>query len=389
VDSRATREWTEEEIQFCSQIANLVSQVFYQETRSQADMIKRLTSVTSSLNRLIPVEKIIPMIGQGALHLSNADKLAIVLREQNGIVRAAWVFGLVKPEIAKVVEKEGDQLLGAFGSTEPVLISKVRDCLLPPLFKRNLSFEGVDSARITPIVHSGNVIGLIAAFDETPMDWSHWEMETMETFANTAALALQSIWLYDQLERGYLDLALSLADTVDARESDIRNASMQLAERCQRTAQLLGLSEEEQNLVRWAALLHDIGKVEVPDEVLRKPGPLSAAERQMIEQYPVKSEKLLNPSSRYQRVGKVLRYIHERFDGKGYPDKKQGEDIPLPSRILAVADAYGSMIDNRPYRRAHSHDDAVQEIMNKSGTQFDPAVVSAFLQTVSSQETIH
>jgi HD-GYP domain-containing protein (c-di-GMP phosphodiesterase class II) len=84
-----------------------------------------------------------------------------------------------------------------------------------------------------------------------------------------------------------------------------------------------------------------------------------------------------------------LRNIHERFDGKGYPDKKKGEDIPLPARILSVADAYGSMIDDRPYRQAHSHEEAVQEIVKNSGTQFDPAVVNAFLQTVSSQQTIH
>jgi HD-GYP domain-containing protein (c-di-GMP phosphodiesterase class II) len=101
------------------------------------------------------------------------------------------------------------------------------------------------------------------------------------------------------------------------------------------------------------------------------------------------SERLLNPSARYQRVGKVLRNIHERFDGKGYPDKKKGEDIPLPARILAVADAYGSMTDDRPYRQAHSPDYAVQEIVKNSGTQFDPAVVKAFLQTVSSEEKIN
>jgi GAF domain-containing protein len=409
MDSSTPRDWTEEEIRFCCQVANMILQVFSSrervtanrqanalrsmrinpDTRPRTDIIKRLTSVISSLNRPVPLERIIPMIGQGALRLSNAEKLALVLREPDGIVRASWVFGLVKPEIARVIEKDGSRLLETFGNMEPVWLSKVADSQLPPSLKINLSFEGVNSARITPMVHSGNVIGLIAALDEAPIEWTQGEMEIMETYATAAALALQSISLYDQLERGYLDLALSLMNSVDAREGKTNTASMQLADWCQETARLLGLPREEQNLVRWAALLHDIGKADIPDEVLRKPGPLSAAERKVIEQYPLKSEEMLRPSSRFQGVGKVLRCIHERFDGNGYPDRKKGEDIPLPARILAVANAYGSMIDNRPYRQAYSHQEAVQEIMRNSGTQFDPVVVNAFLQTVSRPEMIH
>lgn len=157
----------------------------------------------------------------------------------------------------------------------------------------------------------------------------------------------------------------------------------------QRTAQLLGCSLEEQNSIRWAALLHDIGKAEVPDEVLNKAGPLNNDEWNVIRHYPVKSEKLLQPLARYQEVGTILRNVRERFDGKGYPDKRGGEEIPLGARILAVADAYGSMLDNRPYREAKDHDQAVQEIMKNSGVQFDPAVVNAFLQTVSVKDRMN
>ncbi len=103
----------------------------------------------------------------------------------------------------------------------------------------------------------------------------------------------------------------------------------------------------------------------------------------------MKSEKLLQPLARYQEVGTILRNVRERFDGKGYPDKRGGEEIPLGARILAVADAYGSMIDNRPYRDAKNHEQAVQEIMKNSGVQFDPAVVNAFLQTVSVKDRMN
>jgi HD-GYP domain-containing protein (c-di-GMP phosphodiesterase class II) len=115
---------------------------------------------------------------------------------------------------------------------------------------------------------------------------------------------------------------------------------------------------------------------------------LSAEERKIVEHYPVKSEKLISPLSRFHEVGKALRYVHERFDGKGYPDKKKGEDIPLTARILAVAGTYGSMIENRPYREAYSHENALNELTKNKGTQFDPVVVDAFLKAVSVQGTV-
>jgi HD-GYP domain-containing protein (c-di-GMP phosphodiesterase class II)/putative methionine-R-sulfoxide reductase with GAF domain len=393
VASRFPRSWTLEEARMVEVAGRQVGMTIAgielnQESHAHAEMIRRLTSATSTLNHIVSLDEMIQLIGQGAVRLSNADRLAMILREQDGVIRASWVFGLARSDFTRVIEKEGTQILAMFSESGlPMMISNVADSPLPQGLKKHLSGERVNSARITPIIHSRNVIGVIAALDEGSVDWPSWEREVMVTFANNASLSLQTIWLYEQLEKGYLDLALSLANTVDARESQIR--STKLAEWSQHTAQLLGLSDEDQSLVRWAALLHDIGKAEIPDEVLRKPGLLNAAERKVIEQYPIKSEKLLSSSSRYQRVGKILRHINERFDGKGYPDKKKGEDIPLPARILAVANAYGSMIDNRPYRQACTHEDAVQEIMKNSGTQFDPAVVNAFLQTVSRSETVH
>jgi HD-GYP domain-containing protein (c-di-GMP phosphodiesterase class II) len=393
VATHSPRAWTSEEIGLVEvasqQIGLSIESIrYHQETQSYADLVKRLTGATSIINRLVPLDELIPMIGQRALQLSNTDKLALILREQDGVVRASWVFGMTKPEFDKAVEKEGKQILEVLaGDINPVSIEKITESPLPQMFKKQLATDGVNSLRLTPIVYSGNIIGAVAAFDEMPVEWLPQQREIMMTFANTASLALQSAWYYEQLEKGYLDLALTLANTIDSRESDAKASSTKIAEWSQRTAKLLGLSNEDQNLVHWAAMLHNIGKVEVPDEVLQKPGPLSAEERKLIEHYPVKSEKLLSPLNRFREVGRALRYIHERFDGKGYPDRKKGEDIPMPARILAVADTYESMIENRPYRQAHSHESALREITKNKGSQFDPVVVDAFLQAVSVQGT--
>lgn len=387
IASKFPRNWTSEESTMVEITAHQIGLAvegirFYQETQAQVGMTRHLTHITSSLNRLVALDEMIPVIGQGAAALLHANFLVLVLRMDEQ-VRTAWMIGMPKLDVSPVVNENGDALLNLFSADpEPMLVTNIERSSLPHPLKKYLAAEGMKSVKMIPIFHSGNVIGLVAAFYDTLVEWPARDRELVKTFANTAALALQNVWMYAQLEKGYMDLALALADAMDARDSQTRTLSLRVADWAQRTAQLLGLSESDQEALRWAAMLHDIGKVDVPDGVLQKPGPLSREELKILQRCPVKSESLIRPLARYREVGTIVRSLRERFDGRGYPDKRKGNDIPLPARILAVADAYGSMIDNRPYRQARSPEDAVQEIMKNSGTQFDPAVVNAFLQVV-------
>jgi len=126
-------------------------------------------------------------------------------------------------------------------------------------------------------------------------------------------------------------------------------------------------------------MLHDIRKTAVPDEVLQKPGPLTREEWEIVQKHPIKGEAMIQPISRFSNVGSIIRSFRERYDGKGYPNHLRQDQIPLGARILAVADAYGSIIDQRPYKPPRPHDEAIIELQNSSGQQFDPIVVNAFL----------
>ena len=144
-------------------------------------------------------------------------------------------------------------------------------------------------------------------------------------------------------------------------------------------AEQLRLPPDEIEAIRVAALLHDLGKIEIPDSILQKPGPLTEKEWQSMRQHPVLSHRVLAQLGGFSDVLPLVRHHHERFDGSGYPDGLSGEDIPSGSRLILVIDAFDAMTSDRPYRRAMPVTDAAKELVRCSGSQFDPRVVRAFL----------
>jgi diguanylate cyclase (GGDEF)-like protein/putative nucleotidyltransferase with HDIG domain len=144
-------------------------------------------------------------------------------------------------------------------------------------------------------------------------------------------------------------------------------------------ATALGKGETEVEQLRSAALLHDIGKVGIPDAILNKPGPLTDAEREVMAEHTVIGERILRGIPGFGPIASIVRHEHERWDGKGYPDGIAGEEIPLGSRIILACDAYHAMTSDRPYRARMSHEEAIEEIARHVGTQFDPAVTAVLI----------
>ena len=169
----------------------------------------------------------------------------------------------------------------------------------------------------------------------------------------------------------------ALACTLGLRDDRTGSHSSLVAELAYRLGRALRLRPRALRELRYAAEIHDIGKVGVPDDVLRKPGPLDTSEWRLIEGHSAEGARLIGRIPGLERVASIVRHHHERYDGRGYPDRLSGPDIPLESRILAVADAYVAMIEDRPYRNGLSSDAAKQELRDHSGEQFDPQVVDA------------
>ena len=183
----------------------------------------------------------------------------------------------------------------------------------------------------------------------------------------------------DDNGRRHADVVASLTNALRARDPQTKDH----AERCSwytgELAAELGLSDTEISVLRVASLLHDIGKLVVPDDILFKPGSLTAAEMTRMKRHPSDGANTLSNVPTAAEAVPVILHHHERFDGTGYPHGLSGEDIPIGARILLVADAFDAMTEDRPYRKAMPVADAVEELKRFSGTQFDPTVVDAFL----------
>jgi diguanylate cyclase (GGDEF)-like protein/putative nucleotidyltransferase with HDIG domain len=180
--------------------------------------------------------------------------------------------------------------------------------------------------------------------------------------------------------------AASLARAVDARDVYTGSHSQRVADLAARTARRLGLADEEIELTRLAASLHDLGKLAIPEEILRKPGPLTEPERLVLERHPQIGFRMLE-SLGVDPVADWVLHHHERWDGNGYPDGLPGDEIPLGARIIFVADAYDAMTSERVYRRRVAPEEAVAELERCAGSQFDPDIVAALADELALQET--
>jgi diguanylate cyclase (GGDEF)-like protein/putative nucleotidyltransferase with HDIG domain len=179
--------------------------------------------------------------------------------------------------------------------------------------------------------------------------------------------------------RGPREAVEALAVALTERDRYTGEHSEAVIEMSAAVARNLGLRDAEVERIRSAALLHDIGKVAIPDEILHKPGPLTDREWVLMREHPVIGERILSVLPGMSGVARIVRHEHERWDGGGYPDGLAGEEIPLGSRIIIAADTYHAITSDRPYRAGRSHAEAIEELTRCAGTQFDPNVTAALV----------
>jgi len=208
----------------------------------------------------------------------------------------------------------------------------------------------------------------------------------LTSVASQMAVALENARLYEDLRDLSIATIRSLATAIDARDPYTRGHSEGVTRLAVQLARELGWDEADLEMLEFAALLHDVGKIAVPDAILRKPGPLTSEEWDVMHRHPYYSRQIVAPVEPLRRLTPWIYHHHERWDGTGYPDGLKGEAIPLAARIIAVADVWDALRSDRPYRKAWPEKKALEYIREQAGQHFDPQVVEVFLR-VSGNET--
>lgn len=238
----------------------------------------------------------------------------------------------------------------------------------------------IDCAIVVPMKTSREVVGLILAgcAEYREIDAEGWKL--LGTIGEEIGVVVENVRLYENLRLAYLSTIRALAEAVDAKDSYTRGHSDRVSSLAEATAKELGLPPDEVESIRNAGYLHDIGKIGTPDSVLTKNGILTSEEMETMKLHPGASQKTLSNARLSENIKQMIRHHHERYDGGGYPDGLKGDEIPLGSKILAVADAYEAMTSNRPYRDSLTVEDAISELKTNAGIQFDSDIVEAFLR---------
>lgn len=250
-----------------------------------------------------------------------------------------------------------------------------------------LAAEGFGAYVAVPLVAKGQVVGVLESFSRKASAPDGEWLNFLEALAGQAAIAIDNAALFDDLQRANVQLMLAYDSTLegwsralDLRDEETEGHTQRVAEMTLRLAQAMGISNEDAVHIRRGALLHDIGKMGIPDSILRKPGPLSEDEWIIMRRHPVYAHEMLSPIA-YLRPALDIPYCHhERWDGSGYPRGLKGNQIPLAARLFAVVDVYDALSSDRPYRRGWPRAQVLTYLRDQAGKHFERAAVDAFLK---------
>ena len=238
------------------------------------------------------------------------------------------------------------------------------------------------------MVAKGQLKGILEVFHRNPLDPDEEWLTFLETLAEQAAIAIDNTELFKNLQQRNAELTLAYDATIegwsyalDLRDKETEGHTKRVTDMTFKLGKKLGLQDSQLTYARWGALLHDIGKMGIPDAILQKPDKLSDKEWEIMKLHPVFARNMLERIDYLKSAIDIPYCHHEKWDGTGYPRGLKGEQIPLAARIFAIADVWDALTSDRPYHPAWPGKDALEYIRNAAGTHFDPQVVKLFLES--------
>jgi HD-GYP domain-containing protein (c-di-GMP phosphodiesterase class II) len=341
-----------------------------------------LHKVSDILSRASSVEALFDSILSAILEVSGGDRAAILMRPADG-----------SGEINMVAVRTKDG-----GATGAVTLSRT---VVNDVFEKGMSAytddaladeryiggesivrQKIRSVMCAPMRTTDQILGVLYVDSQTAQEFSAAELELLAAVGNQAGIALHRAKLMAEVERLFLDVMKAIASIIDAKDGYTHKHSERVAAFGVRLAGHLGLDADGRGVVELSGLLHDVGKIGVPDAILNKPGKLTDSEFKEMRLHPLHGARILS-NIQSQKVVSLLpgvKYHHERWDGKGYPEGLAGEDIPFLGRLLGVADFLDALTSDRSYRKGLPLEEALQMVKDLEGQAFDPVVVKAAIE---------
>jgi response regulator RpfG family c-di-GMP phosphodiesterase len=352
--------------------------------RERLELMMSLSEVAQQIATSLELEEVLQRILHVALQQARADKVSIMLVDQSTSpprLRLVAAEGL-SPDLLSIEVPVGEGIAGQVVITgAPLLINAQTIHQFSP---SALHYQGAGSALCLPLKVGNRVVGVLNLTRLTSdRPFSESDIRLYLVLAAQAALAIENAQLHQKIREGYIAALASFCKFAETLMPYRQGHSIRVGIYAKRLAEVVGLDRQEAEQLRIAALIQDLGLLKVPKEVLMKPERLTDEEWQLVKQHPIWSLEMVDPPAILtETVEAAVRHHHERFDGNGYPDGLKGEQIPFPARLLAVADTFDALCSERPYRPAYSTEQALEEMRKVAGSQLDPDLTDAFIQSV-------
>ncbi|MFH1353227.1 MAG: HD domain-containing phosphohydrolase [bacterium] len=342
--------------------------------------MRSLFDAVKKLSRISDFQELLSEIGNITLEIVECEGTSVLLL---GGDRDKLVFSAVSGEHAKKLKDfafpKNEGIAGwAFTQQREAVINDVSESKYFSSKVDEFTGSATRNLLVVPLGLDNEPMGVMEAVNKTNgEDFSSQDLLYFSILASQVAHIIERARLYGELNETFMNTVVVLADAIEFGSPMTIEHSRHMQKNAMRIALKMGLTEDEAQEVSIAALLHDVGKIGIPDVILQKKGPLTDEEWKIIKKHPEMGAKILEPIRRLKKVVSFIRSHHERWDGGGYPSGMKGEEIPVGARIIAVCDAFDAMISERNYGRRFSLADALKEISANSGTQFAPQCVEA------------
>ena len=350
----------------------------HSEIRRRAYELEMLHNITKVMGTNLEAREVIRIIASETLKLLAFEDCSVFLYDSLGRrFELAAAIGAREHMVGRLWLPFEDGLISYVARTRKSVMVTDEDLdeyrQQPPA-----DYDGFRTSVAAALFLPNKLLGVIEVRDSRVRELTDEDLLLLKTIIQQMSVFLEKANLFKTVQELYLEVITSLCETVEAKDPETIGHCYRVSEYAVRIARQMDLDEETIEQIRVAAHLHDIGKIGIPEAILMKADRLTSEEYDKIKQHSEIGAKILTPIEFFGNVTAFVRYHHERFDGSGYPDKLGRDAIPLGARILAVADSFEAMTWHRPYCHSHTLQEAYQEIIRCSGTQFDPEVVEAF-----------